>query len=124
MSNWEVMTNETYSLLQKALDTFGVRNAVYRDNHQRLGATLQALFPDGITLNSIDEHERFALLMLAIVKLTRYTVEWNNGGHRDSAHDLIVYAAMLEARTHDNRRKHGRRGNIRTSLSSAEQRST
>jgi hypothetical protein len=34
--------------------------------------------------------------MLIIVKLTRYVINWNQGGHQDSIHDAMVYCAMLE----------------------------
>ena len=109
MSDWLSATAETKRVLQKALDTFHDRGSVYRDNHQRLGATIAALFPDGIEIKSADDHERFALIVLLLVKLTRYAVEWTNGGHRDSIHDCIVYAAMLEARTDDRGTEHGPR---------------
>jgi hypothetical protein len=92
-----------------ALNTFMERGAIYRDNHQRVGAALAALFPDGIEVSSADDHERLALITLIMVKLTRYATEWNNGGHKDSIHDCIVYSAMLEARTADNQRQHGQR---------------
>src|SRR5262245_10000415 len=107
MSDWIHATTETKRLLQKALDTFQDRGAIYRDNHQRLGALMDALFPQGVILKSADDHERFALISLLLVKLSRYAVEWNNGGHQDSIHDIIVYAAMLEARTNANRTEHG-----------------
>jgi len=99
MTEWAEMTASTQAALQNAVDTFAARGSIYRDNHQRAGATLAALFPQGVTINSQDDHERFALMMLLIVKLTRYAVEWGNGGHKDSIHDTMVYAAMLEART-------------------------
>lgn len=99
MTDWAKMTTDTQAALQAAADTFKARGAVYRDNHQRTGEVLAALFPGGITIRSPDDHERLALLMLIIVKLTRYTVEWDNGGHKDSIHDTMVYAAMLHART-------------------------
>jgi hypothetical protein len=86
-------------LLEAAAKTYRERNAVYGDNHDRLGAMLAASFPRGLKLESTHDHERFALFSLILVKLSRYAVAWENGGHKDSIHDVIVYAAMLEERT-------------------------
>jgi hypothetical protein len=119
MSDWAVVTQKTINALQRALETFDQRGSVYRDNHQRLGALLAALFPNGIEVTSPDEHERLALLSLIAIKLSRYAVEWNNGGHRDSIHDIIVYAAMLEARTAADRTGHGLCVDKRPSIPSA-----
>lgn len=98
MSEFYEMTEKTAAILQEAATTFKERGGVYKDNHQRVGAVLAALFPDGITLMTEDEHERFALIMLNAVKMTRDAVAWPNG-HQDSLRDMIVYSAMLEART-------------------------
>src|SRR5215475_10305718 len=109
MSNYKKVTEETTASLRMALNTFMERGAVYRDNHQRVGAALAGLFPEGITIQTADDHERLALITLIVVKLTRYATEWNNGGHKDSIHDCIVYSAMLEARTADHHCQHGQR---------------
>jgi hypothetical protein len=101
MSNWEAVTSKTDKALIDALVTFRKRGMAYGDNHQRVGAALQALFAnDKIRLESPDDFERFTIVVLILVKLTRYAVSWPLG-HKDSIHDLIVYAAMLEARTDD-----------------------
>jgi hypothetical protein len=84
-------------ILQKAAQTFLERQKVYRDNATIYGETMHALFPQGITLTTADDHHRFHLFALAIVKLTRYVKQWNEGGHSDSTHDAAVYLAMLEA---------------------------
>jgi hypothetical protein len=99
MTEWTKMTKDTTLILREAAKTFAERGGVYRDNHQRVGAVMLALFPEGINVLSADDHEKISLINLIVIKLTRYAVEIENGGHKDSAHDLIVYAAMLEART-------------------------
>jgi hypothetical protein len=84
-------------ILEAAAKTYRERNAVYGDNYLRVGRMLEALFPDGILLKTAADHNRFHLFMLNIVKLSRYAVNFNNGGHQDSIHDATVYAAMLES---------------------------
>ena len=82
-------------ILDEAAETFRGRNAVYGNNYLKVGAVMAALFPDGILLQTQDDHNRFHIFMLAVVKLTRYVENWQRGGHEDSAVDMAVYAAML-----------------------------
>ena len=85
-------------ILEAAAKTFAAKNKEYGENWRRVGPALMALFGgEPITLSSEKDHERFHILMLIVVKLTRYTVNWDQGGHKDSIHDAAVYAAMLEA---------------------------
>ncbi len=84
-------------ILLSAAETFAERNKEYRNNWRMVGPVMQALFPDGLDLVTERGHERFHILMLIIVKLTRYCVNFGNGGHKDSIHDIAVYAAMLES---------------------------
>jgi len=84
-------------ILESAAQTFAERNKMYRNNWRMVGPVMQAMFPDGLQLVSTRAQERFHLFSLIIVKLTRYAVNFENGGHKDSIHDIAVYAAMLEA---------------------------
>ena len=84
-----------HEVLKAATNTFKERHDVYGDNYLVVGEVMKALFPSGIYLQDEDDHNRFHLFMLQIVKLTRYTQNWDNGGHEDSLLDLSVYAAML-----------------------------
>ena len=85
-------------ILEAAAKTFAAKNKEYGENWRRVGPTLMALFGgESTTLSSEKDHERFHILMLIVVKLTRYVVNWEKGGHKDSIHDAAVYAAMLEA---------------------------
>jgi hypothetical protein len=83
--------------LRAAAATYEERNAVYGDNFRRVGNAMVAMFPDGLTLKTADDWNRAHLFLLGVVKQTRYAVNFEKGGHRDSVHDSTVYSAMLEA---------------------------
>jgi hypothetical protein len=77
--------------------TFDERGEGYGDAYLRLGPISEQLWPDGLHLRSHDDFVRYSLVIMCVGKLLRYcSVE---GGHIDSAHDLGVYAAMLETET-------------------------
>lgn len=82
--------------LHKAAEIFEERNAVYQDAYLIVGKVTEALFPNGVSLVTEEDHNRWHLLELIIVKLTRYTANWKTG-HNESMDDLIVYGAMLAA---------------------------
>lgn len=86
-------------LLLEAAQTFDERNRVYGDTYKNIGTVLHGMFPGGLTVHSIDDWNRLSLLVMASGKLSRYAAQFDNGGHKDSAHDLINYAAMLEELT-------------------------
>lgn len=80
--------------LREAAKVFEERNAVYQDAYLIVGKVTEALFPNGVTLVTEEDHNRWHLLELIIVKLTRYSANWKTG-HKESMDDLIVYGAML-----------------------------
>lgn len=82
-------------ILREAAKTFEEKNAVYGNNHDRCAEMLATAFPDGITLKTAEDHGRYVLFALMMVKLSRYAVQWANG-HQDSLRDNTVYSAMLE----------------------------
>ena len=82
-------------ILMGAAETFRTRGKVYKDNYKTVGAVMAALFPEGITLKTPKDHERFHIFMLGVVKMSRYVKNWDKG-HQDSVHDQTVYSAMLE----------------------------
>lgn len=86
-------------LLLGAAQTYDERNRVYGDNYKNFGNVMSGMFPAGITIKSADDWNRLGLLVQASSKLTRYASQFVEGGHKDSAHDLINYAAMLEELT-------------------------
>jgi hypothetical protein len=81
--------------LSEAAKTFAQRRAVYGENYRAVGRVMKALFPDGLPLESVEDHNRHHIFVLMVVKLTRYAEQWDNGGHEDSLLDLSVYSAML-----------------------------
>lgn len=81
-------------LLHRMADLYKERNAVYKDNYKKVGAVMAAMFPQGKFLLSPDDYNKWHLFELAIVKLTRYANQYENG-HADSLEDMIVYLAMV-----------------------------
>ncbi len=86
-------------ILRDAAKTFRQRNALYGDNYRQFGDVMRAMFPQGVTPQSVAEWNRLGVLVQCVHKLTRYAQQWNAGGHEDSAHDLCVYAAILQELT-------------------------
>lgn len=83
-------------ILKKAAKTYRERNTLYGSNYLNVGAAMAAFFPNGIELKTYNDHVRFHIFCWIVGKLTRYANQWKKG-HPDSIHDVIVYAAMLEA---------------------------
>lgn len=82
-------------ILADMAETYRERNKVYGDNYKRVGAVMEALFPDGVQLDTASEYNVWHLFELMVVKMTRFA---NSGlTHQDSIHDLAVYAAMVES---------------------------
>lgn len=91
------MAYETVKILEEAAKTYAERNAVYGDNFVVVGSVMAAMFPRGVTLTTADDWNRLHILLLGVVKQTRYVENWSRGGHQDSIRDHTVYGAMLEA---------------------------
>lgn len=86
-------------IMRNMAKTFEERNAIYGSAYKNYGIVMTGLFPDGLTLRSVDDWNRFGLLSMIVSKLNRYASNLVVGGHADSAHDMAVYAAMLEELT-------------------------
>jgi hypothetical protein len=84
------------SILGTAADTLRDRDAIYKASDKLYSAVMAAMFPDGVRLETSRDHHRFHLFMLAMVKVTRYARNWEEG-HTDSLIDLAAYAGMLAA---------------------------
>ena len=82
--------------LEKALKTYKERNKTYGDNYFKFGRVIKELFPDGITLTTEADFNRFGCLVQIVSKISRYANSFKEGGHKDSAHDLGVYAFIQE----------------------------
>lgn len=75
---------------------FEERNALYKDNYKNFGRTLMGLFPNGITLTTEEQFNRFALFLQLVHKNSRYAHSIATGGHADSLDDISVYSQMLQ----------------------------
>lgn len=85
------------TILNDAAKTYFERNSVYGDNYKRVGGAMAALFPNGVKLDSEVAFNRWHILELILVKLSRFAVAVERGeSHQDSIRDLAVYAAILE----------------------------
>lgn len=85
-------------LLDAGAKTFRERNAIYGDTYLKFGEACAALFPEGLTIEAgdVEGFNRLGVYVQCLGKLARYAGNLSEGGHQDSAHDLMVYAAMLE----------------------------
>lgn len=80
-----------------AARTYEERNRVYKDNFRVVGRLMNAMFPNGAPkMSNEEDFNRWHIFELIIVKLTRYVQNWNQGGHKDSLDDILVYVAMLQ----------------------------
>lgn len=93
------MPQSVPEILQAAAKTFAQRSEIYGDNYKKFGRIMQVLFPEGLELRSPEDFNRLGVFVQCLSKLTRYAEQLELGGHQDSAHDLSVYAAMLEELT-------------------------
>jgi len=87
----------TDAILMAAAATYRARHPIYGRNWHKVGGALAAMFPDGITLRTPNDHTRFYLFVLEVMKQTRYANNFANGGHADSMLDTSVYSALLTA---------------------------
>jgi hypothetical protein len=80
--------------LRDAAALFEKRNAEYGDNYRTMGPVLRAMFPSGLTIKTEEEWVRIFLLIVNVMKTTRYAKNFMRGGHEDSMNDQSVYAQM------------------------------
>jgi len=96
--SWTLCANREQTgapaILKAGAKTFEERGKVYGKNYVTFGHVGKALWPDGVKLETPEDFIRHGILIQCLSKLTRYAN--NPKGHKDSAHDLMVYAAMLE----------------------------
>jgi hypothetical protein len=90
--------------LMRAAETFEERNRLYGENYKHIGKLLLDFFEHAggfPEIKTIEEASRLNLVISCAAKLQRYCTSFKTGGHKDSAHDLSVYAAMLEELTNE-----------------------
>jgi hypothetical protein len=83
------------SNMERGAGTYRVRNKRYGNNYKRFGEIMMALFPNGLTINSVEHWNRMGVIHMIIAKMSRYVTDPKKG-HLDSAHDMGVYSFMLE----------------------------
>lgn len=81
--------------IQDLAEIHGDRKATYGEDFLRIGPSLAAIFPEGVSLKTPEDFTRFALFCQAHGKLMRYGARFAEGGHPDSLDDLSVYAQLL-----------------------------
>lgn len=86
---------KTADNLIEAANLFKEKDAVYKDNYKRAGEIFKLFFPNGLNVATVQDYNRFAIVMQIINKLLRYTLNWETG-HNDSLRDLSVYAMILK----------------------------
>jgi hypothetical protein len=96
------MNQTVPEILRECAATYEERNKLYGDNYKKFGHVMKAIFPKGLWAYTPEEFNRLGIFVQCVSKLTRYAESLEKGGHKDSAHDLSVYAAMLEELTDDN----------------------
>jgi hypothetical protein len=89
------LRHHTIHNLERATETYQARNRVYGNNYKRFGPIMESLYPNGITLKTPMEFNRFGVIIQLISKLSRYVTD-PMFGHMDSVHDMGVYSMMLE----------------------------
>ena len=82
-------------LLRRAANTYEERHHIYGDNYKNYGALMKAFYPEGLKLDTEQDWIQLGLIHNCTTKLARYCGT-KSKGHQDSAHDLCVYASMLE----------------------------
>ena len=82
--------------LEAKAKIYAERNKLYGDNYKRFGLIMTALFPEGLTLKTVKDHNRFGVFVQIVAKLTRYGENFTRGGHDDSLDDNAVYSMMLK----------------------------
>lgn len=83
--------------LELGAKTFRERNAIYGDTYLDFGRAAVHCFPKGLHIapGDVEGFNRLGVLVQCMSKVMRYCANVGSGGHADSSHDLMVYAAML-----------------------------
>lgn len=94
-------------LLRAGAKTFEERNAVYGETYLAFGQVMDAMFAAGLKIEpgDVDAYNRLGIFVQNVTKLCRYATSLPLAGHVDSAHDNMVYSAMLEYLTRKSNHK-------------------
>lgn len=86
--------------LEDSIKTRMERNNTYKEStyegaYIQHGYVMNALFPNGINLQTPSDINRYSCISAMVSKLIREVNNFEKGGHEDSMRDMPVYAAML-----------------------------
>jgi hypothetical protein len=93
------MKKDTADILRDMAATAEDRDAAYGKAYERFGEVMRALYPTGMHIDTVGGFVRLGIIVQILNKVVRYTHQPQ--GHKDSAHDLAVYGAMLESVTEE-----------------------
>lgn len=85
---------------KKRLENLGKLNGKKGEEYgrfEKIGEVLAVQFPEGVTLKTSDEFNRFVLFTQMALKLDRLSNYLPGGVHEDSLDDEAVYAMMLRS---------------------------
>ena len=88
-------------ILRDLAKLFEEKNKEHGDSFLIVGKLLELCFPNGITLKTAQDHNKYAGLVQVMYKVKRITTSLFSQEHLkfeswlDSPHDLAVYSAML-----------------------------
>ncbi len=82
-------------LMAEGIKTFASRRKLYGNSYVRHAEVMKGFFPKGVTLKTELDFVRYSILNLIIIKIGRYTRDFNKP-HQDSVHDGGVYSFVLE----------------------------
>ena len=85
--------------LDRAKELYKERNSSYRDAWQKEGEIMALLFQDGAPVDNASFATKHYLVGMIVSKLLRLCAQGCE--HKDSADDLVAYAAMLSSAVHD-----------------------
>lgn len=93
-------------IMKEAEQIFNEREAVYGTaGYKKHGEILAILFPNGLSLKTVDDFNRWTIFNQMLGKFCRYAENIEKGGHHDSAVDIGNYAFILAANDIDARKK-------------------
>jgi hypothetical protein len=85
------------SIQKEQIEILTERDSQYGQAYNKVGSIMQILFPNGITIDTTEQHQQFDLLKQVIGKLARFSHQFPSGIHRDSLIDAGNYITLLLA---------------------------
>lgn len=90
------MNHFVFDELIRAAKTFEDKSEEYGfEAYKKHGDIMKGLFPNGISLYTVKDFNRFSTVNAMVGKMNRIASNFYGGGHADSCHDLSIFAAIL-----------------------------